>query len=314
MLVTGADGFVGCRLVRRLSEEGHSVLAGVRPLPEGGTDRARTGTIPADVTQVPIELDDPGSLDDAVAGPLEAVIHLAAVASGAEAHRDPVGAWAVNTVGTVRLLHALEQRPGGEAVVFVLASTGEVYGAGPEMPRVEADPTAPRSPYAASKLAAEVAVFEAHRRWGVGGIVARAFPHTGAGQDARFVVPAFARRLVAAKCSGAGTVTVGNLSPVREFMHVSDVVGAYIRLLTSGVPGEVYNVACGRPVELATLFEELATLTGHTARPSVHPSLVRSADIPYLVGDSSKLREATGWEPRRSLEETLREVLDAEAV
>jgi GDP-4-dehydro-6-deoxy-D-mannose reductase len=178
---------------------------------------------------------------------------------------------------------------------------------------VETDAAAPCSPYAASKLGAEAAALEAWRRAGLRVVIARPFTHTGAGQDARFVVPAFAQRLKLARKIAAPVVKVGALDPVREFLHVEDVVEAYVRLVAQGVPGEVYNVASGEGIRLDALLGRLAELVGVRAIPEVDPALVRPGDIPHLVGDAGKLRRATGWAPRRTLDQTLREVVDAQA-
>jgi GDP-4-dehydro-6-deoxy-D-mannose reductase len=178
---------------------------------------------------------------------------------------------------------------------------------------VETDPLLPISPYAASKVGAEAAGLETWRRTGLRVIVARPFPHTGAGQSARYVVPAFAARLREARRSGARTVPTGNLAPVRDLLDVRDVVAAYRLLLLRGTAGEAYNVARGSGVSLAEVFERLAALTGAVAAPATDPSLVRSADIPHLVGDSTKLRRATGWAPSISFEQTLQGLVDAEA-
>jgi GDP-4-dehydro-6-deoxy-D-mannose reductase len=142
-------------------------------------------------------------------------------------------------------------------------------------------------------------------------VVARAFAHTGPGQDDRFVVPAFARRLKFAKQIGAPVVKVGNLEPVREFLHVQDVIEAYARLLMKGEAGEVYNVASGQGISLEDVLFKLADMLG--VRPIVEcdPELMRAADVPYLVGDATKLRAATGWAPRHTLDATLKQVLDA---
>src|SRR5207245_5503919 len=154
----------------------------------------------------------------------------------------------VNAAGTARVVQVLAEakRTGRADPVVLVVSTGEVYGAAPEpRPRRETDPVAPCSPYAASKAGAELAALEAWRRGGLRGIVARAFAHTGPGQDGRFVVPAFAQRLKLAKRAAAPVVKVGNLEPVREFLHVQDVVDAYARLLVKGQPGDIYNIASG---------------------------------------------------------------------
>lgn len=307
VLITGADGFVGARLVRRLLEEGHEVAGTVRPGPSSGR------ALPEGVRSVPLELTDTDSVHAALQPGFEAVVHLAAVASGAAARRDPGEAWTVNAAGTARVAEALSSTAGEGGTRLLLASTAEVYGAGPAVPRREADPVAPCSPYAASKLGAEVAALEVGRRTGLAVIVARAFPHTGAGQDDRFVVPAFAARLRAARAVGAAAVEVGNLDPVRDFLHVDDVVDAYARLLTDGQPGEVYNVASGTGVSIRELFDRLADLLGVRVVPEVDAALVRPADVPHLVGDAAKLSEATGWRPVRSLDDALREVIGAEA-
>jgi GDP-4-dehydro-6-deoxy-D-mannose reductase len=186
-----------------------------------------------------------------------------------------------------------------------------VYGRSDGTPRRETDPVAPCSPYAASKVGAETAALEAWRRTGLRVVVARAFAHTGPGQDDRFVVPAFARRRKVAKKIGAPVVKVGNLEPVREFLHVQDVVDAYARLLMKGEPGEVYNVASGEGIKLEDLFFKLAEMIGVRPIVEADPDLMRPADVPYLVGDATKLRAATGWAPRHSLDATLKQVLDA---
>jgi GDP-4-dehydro-6-deoxy-D-mannose reductase len=181
------------------------------------------------------------------------------------------------------------------------------------VPRRETDPAGPCSPYGASKLGAEIAALEAWRRSGLRVVIARPFPHTGPGQDPRFVVPAFAERLAFARRIGAPVVKVGNLEPVREFLHVHDVVDAYARLLTKGQAGEIYNIASGTGIRLEDLLHRMASLVGVRAIPEVDPDLMRPADIPYLVGDAAKLRAATGWTPRFDLDATIRQVIDAAA-
>jgi GDP-4-dehydro-6-deoxy-D-mannose reductase len=260
-----------------------------------------------------LDLLDAESVDSLVLEGWDAVVHLAAAASGAEANRDPLGAWNVNTLGTMRLGHSLGRLcQQGADPLLLLVSTAEVYGAGAAGARVEMDEARPCSSYAASKLAAEVAVLEIHRRIGLRVKVARPFPHTGAGQDDRFVVPAFANRVLEAKRLGHPSVSVGNLDPVRDFLHVDDVVNAYCLLIDDGGSGEVYNIASGSGVSVRDIFEMVMVAAGASVEPEVSPELVRPADVPFLVGDSRKLRDATGWQPELSLEQAIQEVVDAQ--
>jgi GDP-4-dehydro-6-deoxy-D-mannose reductase len=312
--VTGADGFVGRHLVRRLVETGHNVTAGCRP---GGEPLDRwLGTPWREAVQVrPLELTDSSSIEAAVSAPMDALVHLAAMASGGEARRDPAGAWVINAAGTARVVDAAARlRAAGSAdPLLLVVSTAEVYGKGKGSKRREGDPLCPQSPYAASKAGAELAALEAWRRTGLRVVIARPFPHTGAGQPSQYVVPAFVERLRTAKATGATQVPTGNLDPVRDLLDVRDVVEAYLGLLSSGVAGEAYNIARGEGVTLRQLFEQLAELMELRAQPVPDPSLLRTADIQHLVGDSDKLRKATGWAPTIPLEQTLREMVDAQA-
>jgi GDP-4-dehydro-6-deoxy-D-mannose reductase len=298
--------------VRRLLDDGREVYAAVRPAAGPGHDGFSEAERAA-VRWLPLELTDAESVRHTAGLPYDAVVHLAAVASGPDAQRDPGYAWSVNAAGTARVVHALAdaRRDGRGDPLVLVVSTGEVYGRGDGTPRRETDPVAPCSPYAASKVGAETAALEAWRRTGLRVVVARAFAHTGPGQDDRFVVPAFAQRLKFAKKIGAPVVKVGNLEPVREFLHVQDVVDAYARLLMKGKAGEIYNVASGQGIALEDLLFKLAAMVGVRPIVEADPDLMRAADVPYLVGDATKLHAATGWSPRHSLDVTLQQVLDA---
>lgn len=307
ILVTGADGFVGGYLLPRLAAAGHEVIAAARPRSEGHRAEA--------AAWVALELDDPGSAASALASPVDAIVHLAAVASNSEARRDPGLAWNINAAGTARLAAAAAdlRSQGSSDPLFLLVSTGEVYGAGPPIPRSEDDQPRPRSPYAASKLGAEFAVRETACRTGLRAIIARPFTHTGPAQSATYVVPALARRLLEARARGESAVRTGNLEPVRDILDVRDVVDAYLLLLERGQPGNTYNIARGEGVALSDLFQRLAKLVGIDARPDPDPALKRAADLPWLVGDPGRLLDATGWRPAFTLDQTLKDVVDAQA-
>jgi len=306
VLVTGADGFVGGWLVRALLGAGHRV-GGTRG-PDGGPSRVLTPEEQARIDWRPLDLRAPESVRAAVQGSWDAVVHLAAVASGGEARRDPGLAWNVNAAGTARLAEALlEANP-----LLLLVSSGEVYGQGSGVPRREADPVAPCSPYAASKAGAELAAQEAARRAGFRVVVARPFPHTGPGQDGRFVLPALAARLKLAHRIGAPAINTGNLEPVRDLLDVRDVATAYLALLSDGRDGETYNIASGQGHRLADLLSRMQGLLGSRVLAEYDPALARRSDILHLVGDASRLRAATGWMPRIPLDQTLQDLLDAQ--
>lgn len=305
VLVTGAGGFVGRWACAALAEAGHRVIPCVRDTSRGSPELENLAQAGVGAP-IRLDLDEDATIEAALATGPDAILHLAAIASGAQARRAPVRAWQVNAVGTVRLAGHLERLPRPPRVVF--ASTGEVYGRGTGRPSRETDPTRPCSPYAGSKLAAEVALAEAAERTGLPVVLARCFAQTGPGQTRDYVVPAFVARILEASRTGQTSISVGNLDPVREFIDVRDVAVA-LRLLVEHehVTGPV-NVARGEGTSLTTLLERIQAVAGWRGTAVVDPSLVRQADIPYLVGDGSLLA-GLGWRAERSLDASIADVL-----
>jgi GDP-4-dehydro-6-deoxy-D-mannose reductase len=309
LLVTGADGFVGRWLVRAARSAGHHVVAAIAP--EGTPpDRWLSADEAAGCEVVRADLREPSGIRALAESAPDAVVHLAAIASGAAARQDPAAAWALNAGATAALADALAH---GTRPTFLLVSTGEVYGRDHAEPISESALPAPCSPYAASKVGAEVAALEVRRRTGLPVVIARPFPHTGPGQAPIYVLAALAARLRAAVEAGATEVAVGNLAPVRDILDVRDVVQAYLALLAHGVPGEAYNVASGTGHRLSDCFDLIASLLGTSARPVQDAALLRTADLPTLIGDPTRIRTATGWTPRISLDRTLQDLIHAQA-
>lgn len=310
-LVTGAAGFVGQYLCRELLERGWDV-AGTRLEAIPPNDALRS------VRWHVVDLRKTEDLERLLdAEHPDAIFHLAAIAFVPAAQADPGATLEVNVVAAARLLAALKVRRAAgslDPVVLVIGS-GEQYGRheGSEMPLREDAELRPHSIYAASKVAQEHIALEAFRSAGVRVIATRSFNHSGAGQADRYLVPGLVRRALAAKAKGERTLAVGNVTPVRDFLHVKDVARAYADLVERGAAGEVYNVASGSGVEVATIGARVLALVGADAILQPDPALVRPADVPMLVGDATRLRRATGWSPRFNLDSIIEELIRAAA-
>jgi GDP-4-dehydro-6-deoxy-D-mannose reductase len=247
----------------------------------------------------------------------DAIFHLAGVSYVPDAGNDPATALTVNTVSAARLLAQLRQRrrAGTLDPVVVIVGSGEQYGAheAHEQPLGEDAAQRPASVYAASKAAQEIIALQASRADGLRVVATRPFNHSGAGQSSRFVIPALARRALALRDTAGAVLAVGNTTPVRDFLHVADVVRAYVSLAEHGTAGEVYNIASGKGVEIGELASRILALAGADATLESDPSLVRPVDVPILVGDSSRLASDTGWAVEHSLDTIIEDVIRATA-
>ena len=300
VLVTGANGFAGKHLCRHLLEQGDEVVeAHGQPVEAASRGLSLDVTDPAIVRAVVEE-----------ARP-EVVVHLAGFSSVAKSHEDPGRAFSVNTLGPVHLLAALRDLAPRARVLLI--GSAEMYGAIPAgVAATEESPLRPASPYASSKVAAEVAGFQFHRATGLQVIGVRPFNHIGAGQASQFVVPSFARQVAAIRGGRSpAVVEVGDLTVVRDFSHVDDVVEAYRLLALRGTPGEAYNVCSGEGHTIRSLLDQMLEIAGVAARIEVDRRRFRRVDAPNLVGDAAKLRKL-GWAPSRTVRDALRDALDEE--
>ena len=138
---------------------------------------------------------------------------------------------------------------------------------------------------------------------------ARAFNHTGPGQRTGFVVPDLASQVAQAARGELDRITTGNLEVSRDITDVRDVVRAYRLLLVHGEPGAVYNVCRGEAVLISELLRTLMEIAGTDIPVWVDPGRARPADVPMQVGDPTRIRALTGWQPEIPLEKTLADVL-----
>lgn len=315
-LITGAAGFVGQWLSAELLRGGWDVygahLGG--DIPPGALDgdgRRAVHWVACDVTRTEALR---ATLD---ASAPDAVFHLAGVAFVPAASADPGQAFEVNAVAAARLLAEVgtRRRAGTLDPVVLVVGSGEQYGRHPdeEQPLTELAAQRPLNMYAASKAAQEVVALAAHRATGVRVVATRSFNHSGPGQLSRFLVPALVHRALELRATGDSVLPVGNVSPIRDFLHVADVARAYLALVQRGAAGDAYNVASGRGVSVEAVAEHVLALVGVRAKLQVDPALVRPVDVPVLVGDASKLHAATGWTAERTLDSLIEDVIRATA-
>ncbi len=294
VLITGITGFVGRHLTRHLVGRGgvYEIL-GLASASIGNDEGS------SELSSIPlhnVDICDRDALGRAIddCRP-DAIVHLAGLSHVGESWRRPGDYFRVNFCGTRNLMHMAK----GLKVIF--ASSAEVYGSVPEdqQPIREDRPVEPRSPYAMTKACAEEIALD-H-----GAIVVRSFNSIGPGQGRQFALPSFASQLAAIRAGRSeAVIKVGDLSPKRDFLHVTDAVAGYEVILTLGRQGEVYNLASGKARSIAKALDRLRVASGVDAEIQVEADRVRPVDIPLLQGDISRL-QALGWQPRYDLDRAL---------
>lgn len=298
VLITGGAGFIGSALANRLVALGHHVRV-LDDLSAGHPERLDSQVVftRGDVRDVP-------KLWTLLQG-VECVYHLAARVSVQESILFPREYNDVNVGGTVSLLEAM--RTVGVRRL-VLASSGTVYGDQPVQPLREDMRPNPLVPYAVTKIAAEHYVFTLGRLYGIETVALRIFNAYGPGQPLPVsyppVIPQFLRQIL----DGGSLVVHGDGTQTRDFVYIEDVVDALIAAADTEAVGQVINVGSGTETSINDLVAILEEVTGRTAHVLYNPEA--NPGVSRMVADLTRARNYLGFQPRVSLREGIRRMLE----
>ena len=301
VIITGGGGFVGRHLIAELqaTKEFDRIIVFDRNIAEFASG----------IESYEVDITDIDSKKDLIREIQPAwIIHLAAIAGVGFSIEHPELTRTVNVFGTKSLLETVTSV--SPATRFLVVSSADIYGSISSDPIAELSLTSahPRNPYAKSKLEMETLI---ESKFNDRCIRVRPFPHVGPGQQKGFVTADFASQIAAID---AGTsepiISVGNLTAVRDFSDVRDVVRAYQLLLERGTLGEAYHVASGVGRSIESVLTSLLAMSRVPIRIQQDQSRMRPSDTPTVVGNAEKLKAATGWNPVIPFEQTLTDVLN----
>jgi len=310
VLVTGADGFIGSHLVEALVARGDAVRALVQYNSfghRGWLDALPAATLDA-LEVVAGDVRDRGSVRDAVAG-CSTVFHLAALIAIPYSYRAPQSYLDTNAGGTLTLLEAARELG---VAKLVHTSTSEVYGSARRVPIDEEHPLQAQSPYAASKIAADQLALSFHRSFGLPVAVIRPFNTYGPRQSTRAVIPTIITQLAA----GAGRLSLGALTPTRDFSFVANTVSGFLAVADHPASvGEEINVGSGFEIGIGDSARLIAEIMGRDVEITCEAERLRppGSEVERLYAGLEKAERLIGWRPpepglagfRRGLERTI---------
>jgi GDP-4-dehydro-6-deoxy-D-mannose reductase len=241
----------------------------------------------------------------------ERIFHLAAQSYVPTSWKAPSETITTNIVGNVNILEAMREL--GMDCRVQIAGSSEEYGfvAPEECPIKETNPLRPLSPYGVSKVAQDLLGYQYFKSYGLHTLRTRGFNHTGPRRGKVFVCSNFAAQIVEMERElRAPIVKVGDLTAIRDFTDVRDMVRAYWLGLEHCEPGEVYNITTGNGIVIGDILDTLRGLSDIDITVEQEPERMRPSDVPRLIGDASKFKAASGWEPAIPFEQTLSDILD----
>ena len=293
-LITGVSGFVGNYLSRELLSNNYEVY---------GTDINER--IPEGVNFFKANLLEKEKLSKAVKSIRpDVVFHLAAQSSVKKGWEEPELTFDVNVNGTRNVLDSV-----GKGAKVLIISSADVYGIPAKVPINEKSELNPISPYGESKLKQEKLALDYCGK-GYQIIISRSFTHTGPGQAPKFVCSEFAKQVADIEKGSKKEALTGDLSITRDFSDVRDIVKAYVMAVEKAKSGEIYNICAGKGFMLKEALDILAGMSDADIKVRQDKNKLRKNEIPVLIGDNTKFCKATGWKPKISFEQTLKDLLD----
>jgi len=303
-------GFVGSHLAEHLLTLNYEVFGSVR----WRSKRDNVAHLESDGSVQLFETDikDPMSVRSTVADTMpDEIYHLAAQSFVPTSWAAPAETLDTNIQGQLNILEAVREVV-PNAKVHVVGSSEE-YGLvkEDEVPITEHNPLRPLSPYGVSKVAQDMLGYQYFQSYGVQVIRTRAFNHTGPRRGDVFVTSNFAKQLAEIKKGVKKPVMmVGNLEAKRDFSDVRDVVKAYQLVVSSGTPGEVYNICSGKGRPIQQVLDMLLEISGLDVTVEKDPKRMRPSDVMVLEGSHDKLSNELGWQPSITFEQTLKDLYE----
>ena len=304
-LVTGAEGFIGSHLVKFLQAKNWNVVG--THLSE---DTPQFPNLP-NLSLVRCDLRNEQAVGQVVEKyqPTH-IFHLGAQSLPTVSWKDPVGTFESNIMGSLYLFEAVRRLK--RSPVVVSACSSAEYGRVPAsaIPVKEEQSLRPLHPYGISKVCLDLLAREYFLDYKIPAVNVRLFNTTGPGKTSD--APSdFVRQIVAIKKGRqAPVIEVGNLKPRRAFLDVNDTVRAFYLAGMKGRRGESYNVCASRTHRMSEVLQKAVRLSGVKAEIRPVSRLMRPSDEKIIFGSTQKIRRDTGWKPQRSIEQTLRSMLD----
>jgi len=239
------------------------------------------------------------------------IVHLAAFSSVGSSWIDPSNAFVNNTNIFLNIAEIVRAQKTNCRILSVGSS--EIYGNVPQnmIPIVETTTANPLSPYAIARVSQEMLskCYADYYKCDI--VITRSFNHIGPRQLASFVISSFVKQaLDAQKNGGKITLKTGDLSIIRDFVDVRDVVRAYYLLLKKGVSGEIYNICSGTGRALSQVIEQIGEILGTKIETETDQARIRPNDNKIIIGDFSKLQKQTGWKPEISFKQSISDIVD----
>jgi GDP-4-dehydro-6-deoxy-D-mannose reductase len=309
-LITGITGMAGSHLAEMLVMEEPNVQV-------YGTKRWRSSLTNINHILDKIELIDCNLTDQSACRDIieeirpDYVFHLAAQSFVPESWRTPHATISDNINMQLNLFEAI--RGAQLDPVIQIALSSEEYGLvfPEEAPISENNPFRPLSPYAVSKVAQDMLAFQYWQSYKLKTIRTRAFNHEGPRRGDVFVTSNFAKQIAEIEAGLKPPVLkVGNLEAKRDWSDVRDVARAYLLYVQHCKPGDDYVIASGIARSIKEMLDYLLSQTSCKIKVEVDPERLRPSDVELLQGDASKFSNITGWKPRYTFEETMRDLLD----
>lgn len=294
-LITGAAGFCGPHLARRLRTQSEIRIIGTSRRQPRPVDLSLWDEF---VCATTLDLSETANLVQTHRPTW--IFHLAGAFTGSEADLHE------SNVESTRNLLAAVRAFAPEAAVLLVGSAAE-YGVVPlaDLPVRESYPAAPVGAYGRAKLAATTFGMTQVNEWGADVRVARPFNIVGAGVPTTIVTGALIDRVRRVARGEAAMVPIGNIKSQRDFVAVDDVVDAYLAMMTPACSGEIVNICSGCPCSIGALIEVLRKVSGHAIPLEPDPTLMRLGEISISFGSNDKARALWGFEPRTTLAEAV---------
>lgn len=308
VLITGISGFAGSHLADCLLAQADAALELVGISQSGGENPPTD----ARITFIAGDLSDPRFTSELLAqvSP-DRIYHLAAQAFVPVSWQDPWATLENNIRAQTNLLHAAAQQKSNARILVV--GSNEEYGrvTPADLPIDEETPLRPDSPYGVSKITQDFMGLQYFLSHQLHVVRVRPFNHIGPRQNERFVAANFAKQIAEIEAGKrAPILRVGNLDAQRDFSDVRDIVRGYVLALERGNAGDVYNIGSGKPRAVRELVETFQELARVPFEIEYDAERMRPSDTPISYCDATKLKNATGWTPQFSFEQTLRDTLE----